>query len=823
MKVIENFILLAMLVLLSSGHADAQSIPKRFTNTVYEVRFPKVSNDKNWMAFQKEYEYNSDTLSIVQVKKPDRLHYQKADAIPFFTRFTPKNYLFSKGKDNAELIKLPSLEVIRWSAIDDGLYDEKNNVIIIRKQKFLSLLSEDGRQIAGLENVKNILKKGEANFAVVEEQGRESLYRISGKGFDKIYSSPYRISDVLDDSESGTVVLENHENEKYVRWVQGSRIQLLALDQDIIQQVRSAEVVSLHNNYFYFAKLLVKKKRRKNDAVDIWYSEDNSFETKFYSDIVEYTFLWKADTNKAELLSNADDKKFSYFGNPKYLLYFDPFQHQNYSNNTSDYSFSLYDVENHKIDTTLVMKSNMMVSDGNGRYILSVHHGFWNLVNLHDLTRTEIPLRFSKTHKYGYPKAYFSLDLKRILFENTGRMYQYDLVRKKLSAITTIKGFDAEIINGQRKSYINGFDISANTYNSLEPAIVKLYNRTDNTTSVGYYDGKTLKKYMDPTEDNISAIAVSKDSREVVYARNTMQQPQKIILNNRKTERTVYKTNLTDEKRLVGVRFEVISYLNENKDSLKGIIIYPLRYEEGKKYPMIVSIYEKQRHLSNKYLRDGFKGPSDGFNIRNFIEKGYFVFLPDIVFSSKGTGLSALDCVHSGLDALQNIRQIDYNKVGLIGFSHGGYETNFIATHSRRFAAFVAGAGNSDLVRSYFSYNYNFNSPFYWQFENGQYEMNEPFYQDKNLYIKNSPVYFSDQVSAPVLLWTGTKDQNINWEQTMEEFLSLQRSGKKAVALFYADETHGLSKIKNKIDLFTRVEDWFDHFLRLREVEWIDK
>src|SRR5690606_32843222 len=105
------------------------------------------------------------------------------------------------------------------------------------------------------------------------------------------------------------------------------------------------------------------------------------------------------------------------------------------------------------------------------------------------------------------------------------------------------------------------------------------------------------------------------------------------------------------------------------------------------------------------------------------LEKGYFVYLPDIVYGKKGTGLSALDCVHHALDALKEKTSIDNNKIGLIGHSHGGYETNFIATHSNRFATYISGAGTSDIVRSYFSYNYNFSNPFYFQYENGQYEM----------------------------------------------------------------------------------------------------
>ncbi len=89
--------------------------------------------------------------------------------------------------------------------------------------------------------------------------------------------------------------------------------------------------------------------------------------------------------------------------------------------------------------------------------------------------------------------------------------------------------------------------------------------------------------------------------------------------------------------------------------------------------------------------------------------------------------------MHSGLDFLGKFKGIDKNRIGLTGHSHEGYETNFIATHSNRFASYISSAGHSDIVRAYFSYSYKFNIPFYWQFENQQYEMFKPFAKDKIL------------------------------------------------------------------------------------------
>ncbi|WP_336734784.1 alpha/beta hydrolase family protein, partial [Chryseobacterium sp. VD8] len=88
----------------------------------------------------------------------------------------------------------------------------------------------------------------------------------------------------------------------------------------------------------------------------------------------------------------------------------------------------------------------------------------------------------------------------------------------------------------------------------------------------------------------------------------------------------------------------------------------------------------------------------------------------------------------------------------------------------------------------------------------------------------NSPVYNADSVRAPILLWTGSNDQNIDWQQTIEYFLSLKRSGRTAFAIVYPNEGHGLANTKNLLDIAVRIEDWFDFYLKGdNSVDWIEK
>ena len=170
------------------------------------------------------------------------------------------------------------------------------------------------------------------------------------------------------------------------------------------------------------------------------------------------------------------------------------------------------------------------------------------------------------------------------------------------------------------------------------------------------------------------------------------------------------------------------------------------------------------------------------------------------------------------------IEQVDARRIALTGQSFGGYQTNFIATHSDRFATFISGASVSDIVHTPFSFNYDFGSPDYWRYEYGQMRMGGSFVENKQKYMDNNPLYFASEVKAPILLWTGEKDSNVDREETRSLFVALRKYRKPVIALFYQEEGHSLLQQIAQKDLSVRMLEWLDYFLKGKNgVEWIDK
>jgi dipeptidyl aminopeptidase/acylaminoacyl peptidase len=258
---------------------------------------------------------------------------------------------------------------------------------------------------------------------------------------------------------------------------------------------------------------------------------------------------------------------------------------------------------------------------------------------------------------------------------------------------------------------------------------------------------------------------------------------------------------------------------NKQKIPLQGVLQYPANYEAGKKYPMIVYLYEK--------LSDGlhnFTAPSerDYYNGAAFTQNGYFYFQPDIVFAPREPGVSVVECVSAAVKKVVDMGVVDASKIGVMGHSWGGFDTMFLSTHTNIFAAAVSGAGISDLVSNYGNHHWSSGIAETDHIETGQQRMVVPLYDDLQAYIRNSAVFAVSTMTTPLLMEAGDADGTVFWHQSVELYNIARRAGKNVVMLVYNGEDHGLRVKKNQIDYHRRIHAWFDHYLKGAPAEtWI--
>jgi dipeptidyl aminopeptidase/acylaminoacyl peptidase len=258
-------------------------------------------------------------------------------------------------------------------------------------------------------------------------------------------------------------------------------------------------------------------------------------------------------------------------------------------------------------------------------------------------------------------------------------------------------------------------------------------------------------------------------------------------------------------------RSELIDFSNAQGRELQAALHYPADYEPGRKYPMIVYIYEITSNSLHSY-----SAPSErnAYNPTVWTQNGYFVLRADIVYRDRNPGLSAVDALVPAVKAAVDKGMIDEKKVGLVGHSWGGYQTAFVPTQTDIFAAAVAGAPLTELYTMYLSVYWNTGGTDARIFEISQGRMEVPPWEDLDAYLANSPVHHIENLKTPMLVTFGDKDGAVDWHQGIVMYNAARRENKNLVMLVYEGENHGLAKKPNQIDYHRRVMEWFNHYLK---------
>ncbi|EHO11003.1 hypothetical protein HMPREF9714_01432 [Myroides odoratimimus CCUG 12901] len=614
----------------------------------------------------------------------------------------------------------------------------------------------------------------------------------------------------------------------------------ITLTQKLNQEATVNKLEAIGENCFkVIQNSPLEKKPYNTNEVELWSTQDRYLRNILSESnidnrrsiehiIVDYN---KHKIFQPQILNNHESVSL----NENTLLVFDSNQYLDYRYQWSSRprDICLYDIKNNAVTTITKQQEspfNTTSLSPKGNYFLYVKNNTMHFYNINSrrvdntyvLKSDNLKLRifYNNIRVWSNNERYF-------YFVSASNLMQYDTKNKSFKVI-----IDSHNTNSRYEILNSSFAENISTTSELHYQTLKNNNHTllvhklninDNTQSLLIIENGKQKILIKDTQDHISDIKYSDDIKTITYSLENFNKPKTVYIYQQGNTKLLLENSMP--KSLYNWKKQkIVSYKDKYGNNLKGVLFYPKEFDINRKYPMITHIYEIQNHLKAIFNYPTYLN-SDGFNTTILQENNYFVFFPDIIDTTQGTGLSALHCVEEGIKTvLKEEKTIDKENLGLFGFSHGGYKANFILTQSNIFKAVVSGAGNSDIIRSYFSYNENFISPFFFQFENGQYKMPKPFSEDKELYLLNSPILFTDQIKTPILTFTGKLDENIHWEQQREFFIALLRYNVPHVALFYKNEGHGLTKKENQIDITKRLMNWFDYYLNkkyTKETQWI--
>src|SRR5438552_7282241 len=251
---------------------------------------------------------------------------------------------------------------------------------------------------------------------------------------------------------------------------------------------------------------------------------------------------------------------------------------------------------------------------------------------------------------------------------------------------------------------------------------------------------------------NFPDFALAKDGKFAAVVRSSYEAPPEVWAGRIGEWRHLPKNN--GEISATWGKTENVEWTNEGFN-VQGWLIPPAKVESGKKYPMVVLIHGGPSSATTPEWPASF-GMSRAI-IAALSSRGYYVLLPNPRGSygqgEEFTRANVKDFGHgdlrdtlAGVDAAIKKYPIDPNRLGVTGWSYGGYMTMWTVTQTTRFRAAVAGAGIANW-QSYYGQNLidQWMIPFF----------GASVYDDPAVYEKSSPIHFIKNVNNPTLVIVG--------------------------------------------------------------------
>lgn len=266
----------------------------------------------------------------------------------------------------------------------------------------------------------------------------------------------------------------------------------------------------------------------------------------------------------------------------------------------------------------------------------------------------------------------------------------------------------------------------------------------------------------------------------------------------------------------------LVEWKGYNKKKLQGLLYKPENFDPEKKYPMLVYFYETYSDRLHSYKTPAPSAST--INIPYYVSHDYLVFVPDIVYETGEPGQGAFDCVVSGTKHLMKNNWVDEENIAIQGQSWGGYQVAYLVTQTDLYKCAMAGAPVSNMTSAYGGIRWGSGMSREFQYERTQSRLGTTLWEDEDVYIENSPLFYADKVETPLLMMHNDNDGAVPWYQGIEYFMALRRLNKPVWMLVYNGEAHNLRKRHNRKDLSIRMAQFFDHYLKGEPApEWMVK
>lgn len=819
----------------------------------------KISPTGEWISYKIEYEDDKDTLFLINDNKSTIYKFPSGRK----GEFSPDGnwFVFFNKKRNLQIIDLVEGEKNKIEHVSNFEFSPAGAFIAVLKEK--NEEDNQGKQME-LRNFstgfsKRIRNVAEINFnedgsalayTTADSTKTVKVHRIGSDKEDLRIKSGENFFHRLTWQPKGNALIflekveSTNENTDYHNILYyysfGKRNPALKIFDPREQlSLKVGEILDVHHSpflisedgerVFFGLKPFNKKPDSITENVEIWYSTDKiifprrKLSSKWWIQYPKLSVWWPGTGKFLKVASN--ELSFTVItGNQEHVISYSPAEtNLHFGEDYTDfYITNLHSGKRIKfLEDQLIEHFRWMtkVSPG-GNYISYFRNKHWWVYNISENKHTQITKDFIhpffniRHDQPGTPHAYGSAGWtegdEALLVYDRFDIWKISPDGERVKRLTKgrEKGITFRIENpGTKSGSVTGLNMKENLF-------LKAFNEETKESGFFILTPKQGLEKIRYGNRHIYRLRKADKKRVVLFREEKFNLPPVLQMYEVREDsvKQLIKTNHHQENYFWG-KSELISYENEYGVPLKGALYYPANYEPGKKYPMIVNIYERKSDELHHYQKPGFD-MTNGFNVTNFTLEGYFVLQPDIAYQLNNPGISAFKNVVPAVKKVIATKPVDISKIGLMGHSFGGYQTSMVVSQSDIFSAAVSGSATSDLISRYLSISENNLLANGWRFELQQYRFLGPYYNHTEDYLRNSPVHNIQTICTPLLSWTGKIDNNVDWSQSIELYLAMRRAGKAHILLVYPKEKHHILKEINRKDLYSKILNWFDYFLK---------
>ena len=303
------------------------------------------------------------------------------------------------------------------------------------------------------------------------------------------------------------------------------------------------------------------------------------------------------------------------------------------------------------------------------------------------------------------------------------------------------------------------------------------------------------------------SISLSRDKKICALIRQSFLQPPEVWAGPIGEWKQITRTNQTIHSSWGEARS--LHWSNDGMN-MQGWLVYPRNYDAARRYPMVVSVHGGPAGA----IRPSW--PGTFFDMTVLSNEGYFVFFPNprgsygqgeafTQSNVKDFGYGDLRDILAGVDEIMKTLPVDKERIGVTGWSYGGFMTMWTVTQTQRFSAAVVGAG----IANWQSY-YGQNGIDQWMIP----YFGSSVYDDPAVYAKSSPINFIKNTKTPTLILVGERDIECPVPQSYEFWHALKTLGVKTQFVIYPNEGHLIARPDHRRDIMKRTVAWFNEQLK---------